>query len=158
MFGKDYTIKAHAEMFRDIGCNMLGPNDGVPAEDGLEMELMAMYSLRMNMSSNDMMASRFGQSNYARSSSNGQKRKRDMQPFETYDLNRDAMDAANDQIRIIAKWPDRAIHREDAMVREVITHIEFIPGLSMEDISKCVMIVTEKVLLMRSFIKMPDSM
>uniref|UniRef100_A0A9I9EFZ2 Uncharacterized protein n=1 Tax=Cucumis melo TaxID=3656 RepID=A0A9I9EFZ2_CUCME len=36
--------------------------------------------------------------------------------------------------------------------------MEAIPNLTMAEKSKCVMIVNQKVSLMRSFIKMPDSM
>ena len=42
------------------------------------------------------------------------------------------------------------------MVQEVIMHMESISGLTVEDISKCMMIVIEKVSLVRSFIRMPD--
>lgn len=86
------------------------------------------------------MAGCFGQFNDIRPGSSGQKRKRDMQVFKIYDLIRDCMDAANDQLRTIMEWPDKAINREDTMVQEVITNIESISSLSMEDISKCVVI------------------
>lgn len=68
------------------------------------------------------------------------------------------MEAMTNQLRTIAKWPEKAITREDAMEAQVIENMQSIPSLTMAEKSKCVVIVTEKVSLMRNFIKMSDPM
>ncbi|KAA0034865.1 retrotransposon protein [Cucumis melo var. makuwa] len=55
VFGKDRATGACAETFADIGSNVPTDNDSVPIEDDIDMEFPAMYSLRMNMSPEDMM-------------------------------------------------------------------------------------------------------
>ncbi|KAA0033551.1 retrotransposon protein [Cucumis melo var. makuwa] len=130
----------------------------VPTKDVIDMEFPAMCSPRMNMSPENMMGGRSGRSNDGRMGSNGQKRKHSMQQFETYDLIHECMEAATDQLRTIAEWPEKFMSWEDAMAAQVIELIEAIPNLTMAEKSKCVMLVNQKVSLMRSFIKMPDSM
>lgn len=79
VFGKDLATRTHVEMFVDIRSNVLGPNNSVPAEEGLEIEFLTICNPRMNMSLNDMMADRSNWSNNTRPSSNDQKRKYNMQ-------------------------------------------------------------------------------
>uniref|UniRef100_A0A9I9E6F9 Retrotransposon protein n=1 Tax=Cucumis melo TaxID=3656 RepID=A0A9I9E6F9_CUCME len=81
-----------------------------------------------------------------------------MQQFETYDLICECMEAVTDQVRTIAEWPEKAMSREDAMAAQVIELIEAILNLTMAEKSNCVVLVNQKVSLMRSFIKMSDSM
>lgn len=64
-----------------------------------------------------------------------------MQNFEIFEPIRDAMDCTNDQLRVIANWPDRASQKEDALVQEVITQVQSIPQLSVEDSAKCMMVM-----------------
>ncbi|KAA0033072.1 gamma-aminobutyrate transaminase POP2 [Cucumis melo var. makuwa] len=59
------------------------------------------------------------------------KRKRSMQQFETYDLICECMEAATDQLKTIAEWPEKAMSREDAMAVQVIELMEAIPNLTM---------------------------
>ncbi|TYK28753.1 retrotransposon protein [Cucumis melo var. makuwa] len=73
------------------------------------------------------------------------------------DMMSDRSSRSNDR-RTIAKWPEKAITREDAMEAQVIENMQSIPSLTMAEKSKCVVIVTEKVSLMRNFIKMSDPM
>ena len=56
VFGKDRVTGVRAETFMDIRFNVPGSSDGVPVEDGLEIEFLAMCSPRMNMSLDDKMA------------------------------------------------------------------------------------------------------
>ena len=64
-----------------------------------------------------------------------------MQQFETYDLICECMEAATDQLKTIAEWPEKAMSREDAMAVQVIELMEAIPNLTMAKKSKCIMIV-----------------
>ncbi|KAA0038274.1 retrotransposon protein [Cucumis melo var. makuwa] len=59
---------------------------------------------------------------------------------------------------IMGEWPEKAMSREDAMAAQVIELIEAILNLTMAEKSNCVVLVNQKVSLMRSFIKMSDSM
>ena len=68
------------------------------------------------MSPNDMMVGCSSRKNDVGASSSGQKRKRNMQQLESYDLVRDCMDVVTDQLKTIAKWSDKSINQEDAMV------------------------------------------
>ncbi|KAL0537555.1 hypothetical protein IC582_026534 [Cucumis melo] len=141
-----------------IGLNVPASYNSVPTKDVIDMEFPAMCSPRMNMSPENMMGGRSGRSSDGRTGSNGQKRKHSMQQFETYDLIHECMEAATDQLRTIAEWPEKFMSWEDAVAAQVIELIEAIPKLTMAEKSKCVMLVNQKVSLMRSFIKMPDSM
>uniref|UniRef100_A0A9I9D4Z6 Retrotransposon protein n=1 Tax=Cucumis melo TaxID=3656 RepID=A0A9I9D4Z6_CUCME len=158
VFEKDQATGAHAETFADIDSNMSADYDSVPTKDGIDMEFPVMCSPRMNMSPKDMMGGRSGRSSDGRTGSSEQKRKHSMQQFETYDLIRECMEAATDQLRTIAEWPKKAMSWEDTMAAQVIELIKAIPNLTMAEKSKCVMLVNQKVSLMRSFIKMPDLM
>ncbi|KAL4013595.1 hypothetical protein IC575_025767 [Cucumis melo] len=91
VFRKDRATGTRAKTFADIDSNVLGDNDSVPVEDGIDMEFLAMSSLRMNLSPEGMMGSRSGQLSDGRTGSSGQKRKRSMQQFETYDLIRECL-------------------------------------------------------------------
>lgn len=51
-----------------------------------------------------------------------------MQTFETFDLIREAMDYANDQLKAFAEWLDRASEKEKALRRDVITQLQSISG------------------------------
>lgn len=51
-----------------------------------------------------------------------------MQTFETFDLIREAMDYANDQLKAFVEWLDRASQKEKALRRDVITQLQSISG------------------------------
>ena len=107
-------------MFTDIGSNNPVANDRVRPEDDLDMEFPNMSSLRMNMSPDDMMSRRPSRSSDVRPSSSGSKRKRIMQQIDSLDVLRDAMDCTNAQLQSIR-------------------------GLSEKDLTKCMIVVTEKM-------------
>ncbi|KAA0037993.1 retrotransposon protein [Cucumis melo var. makuwa] len=81
-----------------------------------------------------------------------------MQNFVTFMLIRNAMDCVNDQLKVIANWPERASQKEDTLQREVIMQLQSNPQFCVEGSVKCMMVVTQKLLLMKTFLDLPDEM
>ncbi|KAA0042063.1 retrotransposon protein [Cucumis melo var. makuwa] len=108
VFGRDRATGRFAETFVDVGSNESGGYDRFDMGDENE-KFPPVYSQGIDLSQDDVRASRPSRASEGRIGSSGSKRKRGSQRNLDVEGIHLALDQINEQLRMIAKWPAHAL-------------------------------------------------
>uniref|UniRef100_A0A9I9E8A0 Retrotransposon protein n=1 Tax=Cucumis melo TaxID=3656 RepID=A0A9I9E8A0_CUCME len=116
VFGCDRATSRFVETLVDAGSNEPGEYDGFDMGDGNE-EFLSVYSQGIYLSQDDVRASRPSRASEGRTGSSGSKRKRGSRREVDVEGIHLALDQTNDQLRMIAEWPARALANDNHVRR-----------------------------------------
>uniref|UniRef100_A0A9I9EDR4 Retrotransposon protein n=1 Tax=Cucumis melo TaxID=3656 RepID=A0A9I9EDR4_CUCME len=112
VFGRDRATSRLAETFADVGSNEPDRYDRFDMGDGNE-ELPPVYSQGIDLSQNNVRASRPSRASEGRTRSSGSKRKRRSQRDLDVEAIHLALDQTNEQLKQIAEWPARTLANDN---------------------------------------------
>ncbi|KAA0032819.1 retrotransposon protein [Cucumis melo var. makuwa] len=114
VFDRDKATGRFAETFVDVGSNEPGGYNRFDMGDGNE-EFPPVYSQGIDLSQDDIRASRPSRALEGRTGSSGSKRKRGSQRNLDVEGIHLALDQTNEQLRQIAEWPARVLANDNHM-------------------------------------------
>ncbi|KAA0056586.1 retrotransposon protein [Cucumis melo var. makuwa] len=127
VFGRDRATGRFAETFADVGSNEPGGEyDRFDLGDGNE-EFPPVYSQGIDLSQDDVRASRPSCALEGRTGSSGSKRKRGSQRDFDVEAIHLALDQTNEQLRQIAEWPARNLANETMCARNSSATLQMKP-------------------------------
>ncbi|KAL4013677.1 retrotransposon protein [Cucumis melo var. makuwa] len=127
VFGRYRATGWFTETFIDVGSNESGGYDRFDIGDGNE-EFPPVYSQRINLSQDDVRASRPSRASEGRIGSSGSKRKRGNQRDLDVEGIHLALDQTNEQLRQIAEWSARALANDNHVRTEFFRILREIPN------------------------------
>ncbi|KAL0556207.1 hypothetical protein IC582_004717 [Cucumis melo] len=133
VFGRDRATGRFAETFADVGSNEPGGGyDRFDMGDGNE-DFPPVYCQRIDLSQNDVRASRPSRTSKGRIGSSGSKRKRESQrDFDVQAIHL-ALDQTNEQLRQIAEWPVRNLANDNHVRTKFFRILREMPELTSLD-------------------------
>ncbi|KAL0544289.1 hypothetical protein IC582_019402 [Cucumis melo] len=133
VFGRDRATDRFAETFADVGSNEPGGGyDRFDMGDGNE-DFPPVYSQGVDISQDDVRASRPSRASEGRTGSSGSKRKRGShRDFELEAIHL-ALDQTNEQLRQIAEWPARNLANDNHVRTEFFRILREMPELTSLD-------------------------
>ncbi|KAL0559198.1 hypothetical protein IC582_003790 [Cucumis melo] len=156
VFGRDRATGRFAETFADMGSNEPGGGyDRFDMGDGKE-DFPPMYSQRIDLSQDDVRASRPSRASEGRTGSSGSKRKRGSQRDFDVEAIHLVLDQTNEQLRQIAEWPARNLANDNHVRTEFFRILREMPELTSLD-----RVLLQRHLLshmddLRGFVLMPE--
>ncbi|KAA0040600.1 retrotransposon protein [Cucumis melo var. makuwa] len=132
VFGRDRATSRFVETFADVGSNEPNGHDRFDMEDGNE-EFPPVYSQRIDLSQDDVRASRPSRALKGRIGSSGSKRKRGSQRDLDVEGIHLALDQTNEQLRMIVEWPARVLANDNHVRTEFFRILREMPELTSLD-------------------------
>ena len=123
--------------------------------DGNE-EFSPVYSQGIDLSQDDVRASRPSRASMGRTGSSGSKRKRGSQREVDVEGIHLALDQTNEQLRMIAEWPARALANEDHVHTEFFRILSEMPELTSLDRTLLQRHLLSRMDDLRGFVLMPE--
>uniref|UniRef100_A0A9I9EKR9 Retrotransposon protein n=1 Tax=Cucumis melo TaxID=3656 RepID=A0A9I9EKR9_CUCME len=144
-----------AETFTDVGSNEPGGYEGFDMADGNE-EFPSVYSQGIDMSLDDVRASRPSCASEGRTGSSGSKRKRGSQREVDVEGIHLALDQTNEQLRMIEEWPARVLVNDNHVRTEFFRILCEMPELTSLDRALLQRHLLSRMDDLRGFILMPE--
>ncbi|KAA0045644.1 retrotransposon protein [Cucumis melo var. makuwa] len=133
VFGRDRTTDRFAETFADVGSNEPGGGyERFDMGDGNE-DFSPVYNQGIDLSQDDVRASRPSCASEGRTGSSGSKRKRESQRDFDVEAIHLALDQTNEQLRQIAEWPARNLTNDNHVRTEFFHILREMPELTSLD-------------------------
>ncbi|KAA0060332.1 retrotransposon protein [Cucumis melo var. makuwa] len=132
VFDRDRAMGPFAKTFADVGSNEPGGYEGFDMTDGNE-EFPPVYSQGIDMSQDDVRASRPSRASKGRTGSSGSKRKRESQREVDVEGIHLALDQTNEQLRMIVEWPARSFANDNHACTEFFRILREMPELTSLD-------------------------
>ncbi|KAL4018506.1 hypothetical protein IC575_022104 [Cucumis melo] len=155
VFGCDRMMDGFIKTFDDVGSNKPVEYKRFDMLDGNE-EFPSMYSQGIDMSQEDVRASRPSHTSKGRIRSSGSKRKRESQQKGEIEVIHMAIECTNDQLRAIVEWPARALANDTHVRQELLRLLHVMPELTSLDRALCQRHLLSRIDDMRGFIQMID--
>ncbi|TYK18963.1 retrotransposon protein [Cucumis melo var. makuwa] len=145
-----------AETFADVGSNeSSGGYDRFDMGDGNE-DFPPLYSQGIDLSQDDVRASRPSRASEGRTGSSGSKRKRGSQRDFDVEAIHLALDQTNEQLRQIAKWPARNLANDNHVRTEFFRIMREMPELTSLDRALLQRHLLSRMDDLRGFVLMPE--
>ncbi|KAL0551716.1 hypothetical protein IC582_010805 [Cucumis melo] len=132
VFGRDRATGRFAETFADVGSNEPSEYDEFDMGDGNE-EFPPVYSQGIDLSQDDIRASRPSLALEGRTRSSGSKRKRESHREMDVEGIHLALDQTNEQLRMIVEWPACALANDNHVHTEFFRILREMPELTSLD-------------------------
>ncbi|KAA0064820.1 retrotransposon protein [Cucumis melo var. makuwa] len=129
VFGRDRATGRFAETFADVGSNEPGKYDRFDMRDENE-EFPPVYSQGIDLSQDDVRASRPSRASEGRTGSSGSKRKGGSQRDLDVEAIHLAFDQINKQLRMITEWPARTLANDNHVCTEFFRILREMPKLT----------------------------
>ncbi|TYK29656.1 retrotransposon protein [Cucumis melo var. makuwa] len=144
-----------AETFVDVGSNEPGGYDGFDMGDRNE-EFPPVYSQGIDLSQDDVHASRPSRASEGRTESSGSKRKRGSQREVDVEGIHLALDQTNNQLKMIAEWPACALVNDNHVRTEFFRILREMPELTSLDRALLQRHLLSRMDDLRGFVLMPE--
>ncbi|KAL4035761.1 hypothetical protein IC575_004468 [Cucumis melo] len=155
VFGRDRATGRFAETFADVGSNELGNGyDRFDMGDGNE-DFPPVYSQGIDLSQDDVRASRPSRASEGRTGSSGSKRKRESQRDFDVEAIHLALDQTNEQLRQIAEWPARNLANDNHVHTKFFRILREMPELTSLDRALLQRQLLSRMDDLRGFVPMP---
>ena len=156
VFGRDRATGRFAETFADVGSNEPGGGyDRFDMGDGNE-DFPPVYSQGVDISQDDVRASRPSRASEGRTGSSGSKRKRGSQRDFELEAIHLALDQTNEQLRQIAEWPARNLANDNHVRTEFFRILREMPELTSLDRALLQRHLLSRMDDLRGFVLMPE--
>ncbi|KAL0551355.1 hypothetical protein IC582_010441 [Cucumis melo] len=156
VFGRDRATGRFAETFADVGSNEPGGGyDRFDMGDGNE-DFPPVYSQGVDISQDDVRASRPSRASEGRTGSSGSKRKRGSQRDFDVEAIHLALDQTNEQLRQIAEWPARNLANDNHVRTEIFRILREMPELTSLDRALLQRHLLSRMDDLRVFVLMPE--
>uniref|UniRef100_A0A9I9EDL5 DUF8040 domain-containing protein n=1 Tax=Cucumis melo TaxID=3656 RepID=A0A9I9EDL5_CUCME len=156
VFGRDRATGRFAETFADVGSNEPGGGyDRFDMGDGNE-DFPPVYSQGVDISQDDVRASRPSRASEDRTGSSGSKRKRGSQRDFELEAIHLALDQTNEQLRQIAEWPARNLANDNHVRTEFFRILREMPELTSLDRALLQRHLLSRMDDLRGFVLMPE--
>ncbi|KAA0045638.1 retrotransposon protein [Cucumis melo var. makuwa] len=156
VFGRNRVISRFAETFADVGSNEPGGGyDRFDMGDGNE-DFLPVYSQGIDLSQDDVRASRPSRASEGRTGSSGSKRKRESQQDFDVEAIHLALDQTNEQLRQIAEWPARNLANDNHVRMEFFRILREMPELTSLDRALLQRHLLSRMDDLRGFVLMPE--
>ncbi|KAL0544437.1 hypothetical protein IC582_019552 [Cucumis melo] len=156
VFGRDRATGRFAETFADVGSNEPGGGyDRFDMGDGNE-DFPPVYSQGVDISQDDVRASRPSRASDGRTGSSGSKRKRGSQRDFELEAIHVALDQTNEQLREIAQWPARNLANDNHVRTEFFRILREMPELTSLDRALLQRHLLSRMDDLRGFVLMPE--
>ncbi|KAL4028647.1 hypothetical protein IC575_011848 [Cucumis melo] len=155
VFSRDRTTGRFAETFADLGSNEPGRYDRFDMGDG-NKEFLPVYSQGMDLSQDDVRASRPSRASEGRTELSGSKKKRGSQRDLDVKGIHLALDQTNEQLRQIAEWPARAFANDNHVRTEFFRILRKMPELTSLDRALLQRHLLSRMDDLRGFVLMPE--
>ncbi|KAL4023499.1 hypothetical protein IC575_017257 [Cucumis melo] len=156
VFGRDRATGRFAETFADVGSNEPGGGyDRFDMGDGNE-DFPSVYSQGVDISQDDVRASRPSRTSEGRTGSSGSKRKRGSQRDFELEAIHLALDQTNEQLRQIAEWPARNLANDNHVRTEFFPILREMPELTSLDRALLQRHLLSRMDDLRGFVLMPE--
>ncbi|KAA0046234.1 retrotransposon protein [Cucumis melo var. makuwa] len=156
VFGCDRATGRFAETFADVGSNeSSGGYDRFDMGDGNE-DFPPLYSQGIDLSQDDVRASRPSRASEGRTGSSGSKRKRGSQRDFDVEAIHLALDQTNEQLRQIAEWPARNLANDNHVRTEFFRIMREMPELTSLDRALLQRHLLSRMDDLRGFVLMPE--
>ncbi|KAL0546077.1 hypothetical protein IC582_015982 [Cucumis melo] len=156
VFGRDRATDRFAETFADVGSNEPGGGyDRFDMGDGNE-DFPPVYSQGVDISQDDVRASRPSRALEGRTGSSGSKRKRGSQRDFELEAIHLALDQTNEQLRQIAEWPARNLANDNHVRTEFFRILREMPELTSLDRALLQRHLLSRMDDLRGFVLMPE--
>ncbi|KAL0536703.1 hypothetical protein IC582_025663 [Cucumis melo] len=156
VFGRDRATGRFAETFADVGSNEPGGGyDRFDMGDGNE-DFPPVYSQGVDISQDDVRASRPSRASDGRTGSSGSKRKRGIQRDFELEAIHVALDQTNEQLREIAQWPARNLANDNHVRTEFFRILREMPELTSLDRALLQRHLLSRMDDLRGFVLMPE--
>ncbi|KAL4032664.1 hypothetical protein IC575_005745 [Cucumis melo] len=156
VFGRDRATGRFAETFADVGSNEPGGGyDIFNMGDGNE-DFPPVYSQGVDISQDDVRASRPSRASEGRTGSSGSKRKRGSQRDFELEAIHLALDQTNEQLRQIAEWPARNLANDNHVRTEFFRILREMPELTSLDRALLQRHLLSRMDDLRGFVLMPE--
>ncbi|KAL0560212.1 hypothetical protein IC582_000612 [Cucumis melo] len=156
VFGRDRATGRFAETFADVGSNEPGGGyDRFDMGDGNE-DFPPVYSQGVDISQDDVRASRPSRASDGRTGSSGSKRKRGSQRDFELEAIHLALDQTNEQLREIAQWPARNLANDNQVRTEFFRILREMPELTSLDRALLQRHLLSRMDDLRGFVLMPE--
>ncbi|KAL0548430.1 hypothetical protein IC582_012881 [Cucumis melo] len=156
VFGRDRATGRFAETFADVGSNEPGGGyDRFDMGDGNE-DFPPVYSQGVDISQDDVRASRPSRASDGRNGSSGSKRKRGSQRDFELEAIHVALDQTNEQLREIAQWPARNLANDNHVRTEFFCILREMPELTSLDRALLQRHLLSRMDDLRGFVLMPE--
>ncbi|KAL0551052.1 hypothetical protein IC582_010126 [Cucumis melo] len=156
VFGRDRATGRFAETFANVGSNEPGGGyDRFDMGDGNE-DFPSVYSQGVDISQDDVRASRPSRASEGRTGSSGSKRKRGSQRDFELEAIHLALDQTNEQLRQIAEWPARNLANDNHVRTEFFRILREMPKLTSLDRALLQRHLLSRMDDLRGFVLMPE--
>ncbi|KAL0550165.1 hypothetical protein IC582_014668 [Cucumis melo] len=155
VFGRDRARGRFAETFTDVGSNEPIRYEGFDISDG-NKEFPSVYNQGINMSQEDVRASKPSRAFEGRVGSSRSKRKRGSQQEAELEVIYMALECTNDQLKIVAEWPARALANDNHVRQKFFRILRAMPELTRLDRALLQRHLLSRMDDIRGFIQMPD--
>ncbi|KAA0041550.1 retrotransposon protein [Cucumis melo var. makuwa] len=155
VFDSDRATDRFAETFVDMGSNEPDGYEGFDMADGNE-EFSSVYSQGIDMSQDDVRASRPSRSSEGRTGSNGSKRKRGSQREVDVEGIHLALDQTNKQLMMTAEWPARTLANDNYVRTKFFRILHEMPELKSLDRALLQSHLLSRMDDLRGFVLMPE--
>ncbi|KAL4032952.1 hypothetical protein IC575_006035 [Cucumis melo] len=156
VFGRDRATGRFAETFADVGSNEPGDEyDRFDIGDGNE-DFPPVYSQGVDISQDDVRASRPSRASEGRTGSSGSKRKRGSQRDFDVEAIHLALDQTNEQLRQIAECPARNLANDNHVRTEFFRILREMPELTSLDRALLQRHLLSRMDDLRGFVLMPE--
>ncbi|KAA0054417.1 retrotransposon protein [Cucumis melo var. makuwa] len=143
------------ETLADVGSNESSGYEGFDMANGNE-EFLPLYSQGIDLSQDDVRASRPSRALEGRTGSSGSKRKRESQREVDVEGIHLALDQTNEQLRMIAEWPARVLANENHVRTKFFRILREMPELTSLDRELLQRNLLSRMDDLRGFILMPE--
>ncbi|KAL4016994.1 hypothetical protein IC575_024665 [Cucumis melo] len=156
VFGHDRATGRFDETFTNVGSNEpCGGYDRFDMGDGNE-DFPPVYSQGIDLSQDDVCASRPSRASEGRTGSSGSKWKRESQRDFELEAIHLALDQTNEQLRQIAEWPARNLANDNHMHTEFFRILREMPELTSLDRALLQRHLLSRMDDLRGFVLMPE--
>ncbi|KAL0534916.1 hypothetical protein IC582_029216 [Cucumis melo] len=156
VFGCDRATGRFAETFADVGSNEpSGGYDRFDMGDGNE-DFLPVYSQGIDLSQDDVRASRPSRASEGRTGSSGSKRKRGSQRDFELEAIHLALDQTNEQLRQIVEWPTRNLANDNHVRTKFFRILREMPELTSLDRALLQIHLLSLMDDLRGFVLMPE--
>ncbi|TYK00075.1 retrotransposon protein [Cucumis melo var. makuwa] len=155
VYGRDRATGRFTDTFADVGSNEPSGYGGFDMVDGNE-EFPPVYSQGIDMSQDDVRASRPSRASEGRTGSSGSKRKRGSQREVDVEGMHLTLDQTNEQLRMIAEWPARAFVNDNHVRTEFFRILCEMPQLMSLDRALLQRYLLFRMDDLRGFVLMPE--